>query len=307
MHKKTKLSVLIFSLVVVFSIPAYADGYYGIRALGMGGALRGAATGSSALLLNPAGMSLINSYVVGAEYEYRVRREGHVAHVSVIDSITSKNVAAGIYYNFFSSRPEVFSPIMQEKTKLNKQGHQTGLAISVPLGSHLILGANARYQYFKTITKVQDEEGELADHESDSVNTVGVDVGAMVRISEYFNVSLVGTNLIPTKSMDAPLQLNTGMAFIYGKYLLVDLDVVLDFDVPERKKMVNVHGGVEGFLGGQFAIRGGTFYKSYWDATYVTTGFGYVHPKIAVDLAFAQQVQGGIETQFGLAVRLFLN
>jgi len=308
MQLKNKIAALFILALILFSKNVRAEEFYGIRALGMGGALRGAATGKSAVLLNPAGMSLMNSYVVGADYSYSVRRDGHMAHVSVVDSITSKRVAAGLYYNFFFSRPEIFSPSMQKTIKLNKQGHQTGLAISVPFGSYFILGANARYQHFETVSKQRDgATGELSDKTVEKLNTVGVDVGALVRISKYFNLSVVGMNLIPTKSVEAPLQLATGMAFTYGKYVLVDVDVVLDFDVPEKKKMVNVHGGVEGFVGGQFALRGGTYYKSYWDATYVTAGFGYVNPKVAVDLGFAQQVQGGVETQFGLAFRLFLN
>lgn len=308
MQNKIKASFLVFFLMVFVSQAAYAGDFPGIRAMGMGGALRSAATGNSALLLNPAGMSLINSYVIGAEYEYRIRQDGHIAHVSVVDSITSKNVAAGLYYNFFAARPEVFSPGIEDSIRLGKQGHQAGLALSVPFGSHFILGANARYQYFKTTTKIQDADtGEHSDFTADSVNTVGLDVGAIIRLSQHFNFSVVGVNLIPTSSMEAPLQLNTGLAFAYGKHLLAALDVCLDFDVPERKKMVNVHGGVEGFLGDIIAVRAGSFYKSYWDSAYVTAGLGYVNPKIAIDLAFSQQVKAGVETQLGLSLRLFMN
>ncbi len=308
MQNKAKASFLVFFLMVFISQAAYAEDFPGIRAMGMGGALRSAATGNSALLLNPAGMSLINSYVIAAEYGYGLRRNGHVAHVSVVDSITSKNIAAGLYYNFFSARPEVFSPGIEDSLRLGKQGHQAGLALSVPFGSHFILGANARYQYFKTTAKIRDAEtGEHSDFTADSVNTVGLDIGAVVRLSQNFNFSIVGVNLIPTSSMEAPLQLNTGLAFSYGKHFLAAFDVCLDFDVPERKKMVNVRGGVEGFLGDIIVIRAGSLYKSYWDSAHVTAGLGYVNPKIAIDLGFSQQVKAGVETQLGLSLRMFLN
>ena len=306
--KRLKIAVIIMVALAAWSPSAAADEIVGVRALGMGGALRAAPTGSAAVLLNPAGMSLTRTYVVEGDYEYRVRRDGHAAHVGVVDSITSKVVAAGLYYNFFYSRPEVFEPTMQKKIKLAKQGHQAGLAISVPLGSHLILGANGRYQYFKTVSQRRDPDtGERQDYTVETINTAGIDVGAIARITDYLNLAVVGTNLIPTDSMEAPLQLATGVAFRYGKYLLADVDVVLDFEVPERKKMVNVHGGVEGFFADHFAVRAGTLYRSYWDAVYVSGGFGYLNPKVAVEAAFSQQVQGGIETQFGFSLRVFFN
>jgi hypothetical protein len=298
----------VFVVLMFCGSRVWAEEFVGIRALGLGGALRAAPTGSAALFLNPAGMSLMRSYVVEGDYEYRVRRQGHVAHVGVVDSITSKYVAAGLYYNFFYSRPKVYEPTMEKNIKLAKQGHQAGLAVSVPLGTYFILGANARYQYFQTVAKVRNADtGEPEDYDVEKINTAGVDVGAIVRISDYLNIGVVGTNLIPTESTEAPLQLATGLAFKWGKHLLADVDVVLDFDVPERKKMVNVHGGVEGFFADHFTVRAGTFYRTYWDAVYVSGGFAYVSPKVAIDAACSQQVSGGVETQFGFSLRVFFN
>jgi hypothetical protein len=39
----------------------------------------------------------------------------------------------------------------------------------------------------------------------------------------------------------------------------------------------------------------------------VTVGFGYVNPKVALEVAYGQQVQGGVESQIGLSLRFFLN
>jgi hypothetical protein len=228
----------------------------------------------------------------------------------VVDSITSKRVAAGIYYNFFYSMPELYEPSIG-KTKLKKQGHQTGLAVSVPLG-RFILGANVGYIYHKTTVKVLDPvENANKEVEVERLNTVGVDVGAIVRVvasgNNLFNIGIVGTNLVPTNSLEAPMQLGVGAAYGFKKFLIADFDIVLDFDVPERKKMVNFHGGVEGFIAGKFAVRGGALHRMYWQATYVTLGFGYINPKVALEIAYGQQVQGGVESQIGFSLRFFLN
>lgn len=302
-----------FLLAVSLLTPpaAGADEFSGARALGMADALIAAPTGAAALALNPAGMSLISGYVIEGAYLYEVRRSGHGAHVSVVDSITSKRVAAGIYYNFLFSQPKLYVPGTGE-TKLSKQGHQTGLAVSVPLGDRFILGANVGYLYHKTSAKVYDPlEDKRKDVEVERLNTVGVDVGAIFRAASsgdnLVNIGLVGTNLVPTKSLEAPLALGVGVAYGFKKFLIADFDVVLNFDVDDRKKMVDFHGGVEGFIAGQFAIRGGAVHKMYWQSTYVTAGFGYVNPKVALEIAYGQQVQGGVESQIALSLRFFLN
>ena len=64
------------------------------RALGVGEALRGDATGALGPLLNPSGMALSKSYTIEAMYGFDVRSVGHDVHLSIVDSSTSK-LAAG--------------------------------------------------------------------------------------------------------------------------------------------------------------------------------------------------------------------
>src|SRR5262244_3539428 len=104
----------------VWPTPARADEELGsARALGMGDALRAAATGSAAVHLNPSGLTLIPNFV----------------EVSVADSITSR-VAAAVYFDYESADVKDGSG-----AKLgDRSGWESGVALALPLTEWLSLG-----------------------------------------------------------------------------------------------------------------------------------------------------------------------
>src|SRR6266545_4900207 len=93
------------------------------RALGMGGALRGSATGDAATVLNPSGMSLLRSYAIEASYELMRPDSVHVGHVSVVDSTSAANLGGGLYYTYAQASP---------KGAAEPSRHEGGLALSFP-------------------------------------------------------------------------------------------------------------------------------------------------------------------------------
>lgn len=280
-----------------------------VRGLGMGDALTASAAGAGALFYNPAGMSTVRAYVVESFYQFAVQRQGHLAHASVVDSITSKWVHAGLFYNYFRSRPEVFEPAVGRSIRLKKQRHETGLALSVPFANLLSVGVSVRYLHLETLSRAPSEEdpSKAVDSTVERKDTVGLDAGVQATFGKGFSLGVAGHNLIPTHSIDMPMTLSVGAAYAYHRLFLVSSDLVLDFDTPDRKQMVGVRAGLEFFIKGMFALRAGTWYDGWPKSVYVTGGFAYVSSKVAVELGLAQQADGGIETQFGLAVRLFFN
>ncbi len=76
----------------------------GTRSIAMGGALRASPTGESAILLNPAGMTLLRNYIVAGLYQFRVSDDASLVNASVVDSATNK-VAAGLFYSFSHASP----------------------------------------------------------------------------------------------------------------------------------------------------------------------------------------------------------
>ncbi len=305
MHGTKTLAAL---LVLGLAEPALAEEFTTVRGLGMGNALTATAAGASSLFVNPAGMSLTRAYSIEASYQYQVQRQGHFAHVSVVDSLNSPRVHAGIFYNFYQAGPEVFDPVLGRSLRLTKQAHETGLAISVPIGTWLAIGAQARYVYYHTTTKAPSPDNPEEETESDveKLNTFGLDAGIVVTALRPFVFGLAARNLVPTHSHEAPLSMSIGAAYSFGKLLVADIDLTLRFDTPEEKQMVGARAGLELFLKNMLAVRAGTWYEGWPEAVYVTAGLGYVNPRAAVEIGFAQQVDGGVETRFGLSVRIFL-
>ncbi len=305
----------LFALLVVWGLlmtgagPAGAQEESTVRGLGMGNALTASAAGSGALFYNPAGLSTVRAYTVETFYQFAVQRQGHLAHASVVDSITSKWVHAGLFYDYFRSRPEVFEPAVGRSVRLRKQRHETGLALSVPFANMVSLGVSIRYLHLETLSRAPSDEdpSEAVDATVEKKDTVGLDAGAHVSFGGGFALGVAGRNLVPTHSIDAPMTLSVGAAYAYHRLFLVTSDLVLDFNTPERRQMVGVRAGAEFFIKGMFALRAGTWYDGWPQSVYVTGGFAYVSPKVSVELGLAQQADGGIETQFGLSVRLFFN
>ncbi len=305
MHGTKTLAALV---VLSLARPTLAEEFTTVRGLGMGNALTATAAGASSLFVNPAGMSLTRAYSIEASYEYRAQRQGHFAHVSVVDSLNSPRVHAGIFYNFYHASPEVFDPNLGRSLRLTKQAHETGLAISVPIGTWLAIGAEARYVYYHTTTKAPspDDPTQEVDADVEKLNTFGLDAGVVVTATRPFVFGVAARNLVPTHSHEAPITMSIGAAYWFGKLLVADLDLALRFDTPEKTQMVGARAGLELFLKHMFAVRAGTWYDGWPEAVYVSAGFGYVNPRAAVELGLAQQVDGGVETRFGLSVRLFL-
>jgi len=277
------------------------------RSLAMGGSLRAAATNASAIFLNPAGIGLLQSYVVTAFYDFHVRKNGHVAHSSVVDSVASKWIKAGLYYNLMIMRPDVYDRNQQKKLTLKEDGHEVGLTFALPLGERFSLGATVKYQFYKASIEIPDPDGDgNTDHVVDRISNIGVDLGMVLKIAEGFSAGVTAMNVVPQKSIHAPITMGMGLAYGYKTYFLAAFDVVLDFSSRGKKVVPSLFGGLEVFLGGKYAIRAGTMYEGLTQATSVTGGFGYINPKAGVDIFVAQQVAGGVETRVGFAVKLFV-
>ncbi|MFH2006909.1 MAG: hypothetical protein ABI333_10025 [bacterium] len=293
-------------LLVLWPRTATAETITDPRSLALGGSLRAAPTGASALFLNPAGMALVRSYQITAFYDFHIRKNGHVAHSSVVDSVASKWVCAGLYYNLLIMRPDVFERGQQKKLSLKQDGHETGIALAVPLGSRFSIGATVKYIYYKARVDMPGAEGEgSTEHTVDKISNVGMDVGILVRITEGLSVGVTGMNLVPQKSIYSPMSMGMGVAYGYKSTFLAAFDVLLDFSSKESVT-VDIHGGAELFLGGKYAIRVGTMHKGLLGATYLTAGFGYINPKAGVDIFLVQQVDRGVETRIGFGIKLFV-
>ncbi|PIE18859.1 MAG: hypothetical protein CSA65_03925 [Proteobacteria bacterium] len=287
---------------------AAARDLIGTRATGMGGALRAAALGSSSVLLNPAGMSLARMYVINALYQWRGSDAASQLSASVVDSATSRKIAAGLFYNFSHASPtytlgSAKGPIGIEQTT---NTHEIGVALSMPLGQYFVIGVSGRYiNHGASLNEGAPEGLSLPD-----LSTFTMDVGGVIRLGRSFNIAVVGYNLIPvddTFSALFPQSIGLGVSYAMGTLFLAEFDTVLDFTSDKTKSVTtSVHGGLELFLGKRYVIRGGAMHSQYRDATYVTGGLGLVTKRLGVDASLRQMVDGGNETLLAFALKLFL-
>src|SRR5688500_5894336 len=105
------------------------------RAIGVGEALRAAATGSLATTLNPAGIVTSRTYVIEGSYGFRPDDKSHIQSVSICDSVTTR-VGACIYYRHLSADPSEMG---------DRSLHDIGISVAVPLGPNLAFGVTNRY------------------------------------------------------------------------------------------------------------------------------------------------------------------
>lgn len=287
---------------------AAARDLIGTRAQGMGGSLRAAAVGPTSLFLNPAGMSLANMYVVSSLYQYRASDSASQLSAAVVDSVTTRKIAAGLFYNFVTASPKFNQagpggPISIERSE---QTHETGLALSMPLGRWLIIGLTGRYINVSSELNEEAPEGTA----SPDISTITLDVGGIVRLGSGFNLAVVGYNLIPvddTFSDYYPQALGLGAAYSLGQMATLSFDSVLDFSsAPNDEVKASFHGGAEVFFGKRYAIRGGAMHDMLREATYVNAGLGLVSRRVGLEFGLRQQVEGGSETLLAFSLNLFV-
>ncbi len=294
----------------------------GARAIGQGEAARATPTGAEGPLLNPAGMSLSRQYVIEANYGFNVEQLGHQAHVSVVDSVTSR-VAAGLFYDFIYAQPKLgfdWAGGRVESTQLTRTGHVAGLSLSIPLGDKFIIGATAKYLHLDTTAPLP--AGTVPQNITlDTVNGITFDVGLLVRLGEKFRIAAIGYNLWDHGSRESPLSLGMAIAVTPVPQLNINFDAVLNFTGYQTYHLDQMTGkvshddrvtgrlgpGIEWVVASKVPLRVGVVYDSGLPGTFITAGLGYVSTSFGVDLGYRAKVQGGIENVLMVGVRIFVD
>jgi hypothetical protein len=272
----------------------------GIRALGMGGALRGAAAGGAGPLLNPSGMSLVESYSVEADYLYAATHNNQFFHGSIVDSTSGYKVAGGLYYTYHTDSPAGLS--------VGGHGHELGLALSVPVGDHVSVGGTLKY--FRL------SGDEQSSGENDNFTA---DAGVTIRPVKILAIGLVGTNLRNLHTDVAPRAVGYGVAFTPVPDLMLALDGVTNLDevssvggadLATPRKGTRVMAGVELLLAKKIALRAGGGYDGVTQNGFFSAGFSAISEDGAFDVGVKQDAfQEGHQarqTMIGASLKLFV-
>jgi hypothetical protein len=284
------------SLIIVMSLigSAYAEGdglldTLGPREIAVGEAMRGAATGASAIGLNPAGLPLNRELVFEGGYGYRLSDQASLIGVSACDSTSA--IPGCFYYQYAGSSLEDAGMTLSRRT------HLAGFSTAYPISPRVFLGSGVKY--FNFDSDVMDEA---------KASGLSWDMGTTVRISELVNLGAAVYNLWGADSAEFPRAVGGGL-------LARPLDILaVSFDARWRiegdDKSARYGGGAELFLrpsGGQsgFPIRAGALRDNGLSATYLSAGLGYATMKLAVDVAARYAITGNDDTMFIASLRFF--
>jgi hypothetical protein len=286
------------SLTLASAALAATPPYPGTRPLGMGGALRGAATGDAALTLNPSGMSLMRAYVIEAAYAHDRIGSGssNVGRLSIADSTSGFNIAGGVYYNYLAEEAGGGGP--------KRSGHEGGAALSIPIGEHLFLGGTVKYFRLRSSGAVPAGVDPLK-------KGFTFDAGLTIKPVGSVSIGIVGQNLADLHTDRAPRTVAGGITVGVMSELLIAADAVLDFttrrDTGGSGRIWHFMGGAEYLFLKRFALRGGGGRRGTTEAGYFAIGASYIAQIGALDVGFQQDLGGTPkETFFGASARLFL-
>ncbi|MFT3694613.1 MAG: hypothetical protein QM831_15800 [Kofleriaceae bacterium] len=284
-----------FFLVTTLLGSAAADGdalvdSLGPREIAVGEAMRGGATGSTAIGLNPAGLPLNQELVFEGGYGYRQTDSASLLNISACDST---NVLPGcFFYDYAGSNPEL------EMGVSNHRATQIGgLALAYPIAAGFSIGTTTRYY--------SSHSNVMGEADSSGFTT---DFGVNYKFSNMISVGGAFYNAFNPDSPDFPRAAGGGVLARPASILAVSFDArwkLIDGDHSAR-----YGGGAELFLtsgDGQtgFPIRAGVLHDSGLGVTYVSGGLGVSGMKYGIDAALRRAVDGGDETLFVASLRFY--
>jgi hypothetical protein len=290
------MRTLVLGVLTVAALPGSARAendsqtdLLGPREVAVGEAMRGGATGASAIGLNPAGLPLNRELVLEGGYGYRVSDSASIIGVSACDSTNA--MPGCFFYDYIGASPEVGGMSGKRST------HIGGLTLSRLLVPRVFIGATTKYYNFKSDMMGDTEASGFA-----------FDLGATLRVTELINLGLAAQNLWASeKSPQFPRAIGGGFHARPIQSLALSFDMRWKLDGDDRSARFG--GGAELFLrkGGSlgFPIRAGGLRDSGADTTYLSGGLGVTGLRWGVDVAARRAVAGADETMVMASMRFF--
>jgi hypothetical protein len=268
--------------------PDGLDNVLGPREIAVGEAMRGGATGSTGVGLNPGGLALNRELVFEGGYGYRAADSASLIGVSACDSTSA--LPGCFFYDYAGANPELGDMTMHRTT------HVGGISLSRMIVPRVLLGTTTKYYKFSSNMM----------GESDASGTT-FDAGAILRLTNLINVGLSFQNLYSTTaSPEFPRAVGGGF------YARPIPSLALSFDARWKlegtDQSARYGGGAELFLRGGdagYPIRVGALHDNSLGATYLSAGLGYASMAWGVDVGGRREVQGGNETLIIASMRFF--
>jgi hypothetical protein len=263
------------------------DNMLGPREIGVGEAMRGGATGSTAIGLNPAGLPLNRELVFEGGYGYRPVDSASLIGVSACDST---NLMPGcFFYNYAGAEP-----VIGGMTGTRRM-HVGGLALSRQFVPRVMVGLTTKYYDFES-TMIGEK----------NASGFATDLGAVVRVTSMINFGIAVQNVYAQeKSTQFPRTVGGGLLARPMGALALSFDARWKLD---GETAARYGGGLEYFLKARqngFPIRLGALHDNEFDTTYVSAGLGMASMKWGLDVGGRRQVKGGDEMMVIASMRFF--
>lgn len=267
------------------------------RATAMSGAVRAVGMPTDGLFMNPANMAAVRVYhigLIGAIWP-EARRQSYGA--AAVDSIGSSTRLAGGLGGTWNS---------QDADGIDRQYKDLRFGLALPFGDQFFMGVGGQYLWLQ-----QNGRGPLGDsaatagrRDSDIVKGFSFDVGATLKPSRAFGISIVGTHLTDPGTGFQPTTVGGGIG-VGSDVFTLEGDVVADFTTWEDTALRAMIGG-EVLVADKVSLRAGYRFDQGADSHGVSGGFGYIDRAFDLELGVRRVVSGDPATAVVFGFRYHL-
>jgi hypothetical protein len=261
------------------------------RGVGMGDALNAIGVSTPGIFMNPANLPLARVYHLEAFGGYSPEAGRQTYGLAIADSIlNASHVSGGLGGTWNQMDPQ----------GLNRTWTDVRLAIAAPLGDYVSLGGTGRYLNVGQNRGVGPFGPSYASDGNGSgplFNGVTFDLGATALLGD-FRLGLVGHNLTNPGTGIAPTTGALGLGYT-TQVFSAEVDGMADF-TTYGSTTYRVMGGLEVFLAGHYALRGGWRYDTGSALNTPSLGFGYVETKWSVEIGGRHDLTSNHAETFGL-------
>jgi hypothetical protein len=262
----------------------------GPREIAVGEAMRGGATGASAIGLNPAGLGLNRELVFEGGYGYRASDSASLVNASACDSTSP--MPGCFFYSYAGANPELGNGMTGSRS-----AHVGGLSISRAFTPRILIGSTAKYFRF---------DSDMAGEKKQS--GLNWDLGLTLRVTDMINIGVTGYNLWGAESPNFPRAVGSGILARPTPSLAFSFDA--RWRLEGDAQGARYGGGIEWFLMGRgaqtgYPIRIGALHDNSLEATYLSAGLGLANIKYGIDVAARRQIKNGDETMIIASMRFY--
>jgi hypothetical protein len=246
------------------------------RGVAMGDALNAVGVSTPALFMNPANLPLARVYHLEAFAAYSPEAMRQTYGLAIVDSVlNAAHVSGGLGGTWNQMDPD----------GLNRTWTDVRAALAAPLGDYLSFGLTGRYLNVSQNRGAGPFGPSYASDGNSSgslFNQLTFDAGATAILGD-FRVGLVGHNLTNPATSLAPTTGALGLGYT-SQVFSAEVDGMADF-TTYGSTTGRIMGGLELFLSGHYALRGGWRYDTGTTLNTPSLGFGYIDTHWSAELS----------------------